>query len=432
MPRSHSESTKLELEREGRAAQYLRMSTEHQKYSIENQTFAISNYAKQYKLTIVRTYEDGGRSGLQMRGRPALQRLIADALNGACDFDTVLVYDISRWGRFQDVDESAYYEFICKQAGLTVQYCTEQFTNDGSLTTALLKSLKRAMAAEYSRELSAKVFAGMCRLAGLGYRQGGRPGYGLRRLLIDQNGHPKFILSPGEQKALATDRVILVPGPPAEVAIVRRIYHLYVVKRLSARAIAKILTDEGLKYCGGSWTLDGVLQVLTNEKYIGNNLYNRKSRKVGQQKGVVNPPELRIRASACYEPLISPELFRSAKRIRQKRKTKYGHQGYLLDYLRALLKTEGRLSKSIIDSNKLGPGSATYTRRFGGLLKPYQIIGYEPLKAPGDTQRGKSGQFIPRPRSSASDLMAHHAARARSSRARKRAVRRLKDALSPD
>ena len=82
---------------------------------------------------------------------------------------------MSRWGRFQDADESAYYEFLCKEAGITtVHYCAEQFENDGSLSATIIKSMKRAMAGEYSRELSAKVFAGQCRLIGLGYRQGDR------------------------------------------------------------------------------------------------------------------------------------------------------------------------------------------------------------------------------------------------------------------
>jgi DNA invertase Pin-like site-specific DNA recombinase len=93
----------------------------------------------------------------------------------------VLVYDVSRWGRFQDVDESAYYEYICKRANVSIHYCAEQFENDGSLSSSLLKTIKRTMAGEYSRELSVKVFAGQCRLIERGFRQGGPAGYGLRR-----------------------------------------------------------------------------------------------------------------------------------------------------------------------------------------------------------------------------------------------------------
>ena len=84
------------------------------------------------------------------------------------------------------------------------------------------------MAGEYSRELSAKVFTGQCRLIELGFRQGGPAGYGLRRMLIDEHGNPKAELARGEQKSLQTDRVILRPGPAEEVETVRRIYRLFV------------------------------------------------------------------------------------------------------------------------------------------------------------------------------------------------------------
>jgi DNA invertase Pin-like site-specific DNA recombinase len=168
-----------------RAAQYVRMSTEHQKYSTENQAEILQQYAAQRGLEIVRTYADEGKSGLRLDGRDALKRLIEDVENRKADFTTILVYDVSRWGRFQDADESAYYEYICKRAGISVQYCAEQFENDGSPVSTIVKGVKRAMAGEYSRELSVKVFTGQCRLIELGYRQGGPPGYGLRRSLID-------------------------------------------------------------------------------------------------------------------------------------------------------------------------------------------------------------------------------------------------------
>jgi hypothetical protein len=127
-----------------RAAQYLRMSTDLQKYSIQNQADAIVEYATRRGLNIVREYADEGRSGLRIGGREALQRLISDVQSGGADFKYILVYDVSRWGRFQDADESAYYEFICKEAGIQVLYCAEQFENDGSVSSTILKSVTRA------------------------------------------------------------------------------------------------------------------------------------------------------------------------------------------------------------------------------------------------------------------------------------------------
>jgi DNA invertase Pin-like site-specific DNA recombinase len=154
----------LEKGRPLRAAQYVRMSTEHQQYSTENQSHAIRIYAERRGIEIVRTYADEGRSGLRLAGREALTRLIADVQSGKADFEAILVYDVSRWGRFQDADKSAYYEHICTRAGISVHYCAEQFENDGSPVSTIVKGVKRAMAGEYSRELSTKVFAGQCRL----------------------------------------------------------------------------------------------------------------------------------------------------------------------------------------------------------------------------------------------------------------------------
>ncbi|MBR0934322.1 recombinase family protein [Bradyrhizobium jicamae] len=130
-----------------RAAQYVRMSSNPQQYSIEIQAAAIAAYAARRGIEIVRNYSDPGRSGLTIARPQGLQQLINDVESGQPGFDCVLVFDASRWGRFQDTDESAYYEFICKRAGIQVHYCADEFENDGSLSSVMLKSLKRAKVA---------------------------------------------------------------------------------------------------------------------------------------------------------------------------------------------------------------------------------------------------------------------------------------------
>jgi len=137
---------------------------------------------------------------------------LADVLSGACAYRTIIVYDVSRWGRFQNPDQAAHYEFLCAEAGVRVEYCGELFQNDGSLSSTILKGLKRAMAAEYSRELSSKVSAGRLGLLRQGYWQGGSAGYGLRRQMVDAHGRRGAILEYGEQKALRGHHIILVPG----------------------------------------------------------------------------------------------------------------------------------------------------------------------------------------------------------------------------
>src|SRR5438093_2756190 len=117
---------------QNRAALYVRMSTEHQQYSTSNQMDVIREFAKRRGMEIVKEYSDEGKSGLNIRGRDSLSQMITDVQNGEVNFSCILVYDISRWGRFQDADESAYYEYICRQAGVAVDYGAERLEDEGS------------------------------------------------------------------------------------------------------------------------------------------------------------------------------------------------------------------------------------------------------------------------------------------------------------
>lgn len=206
------------------AAQYVRMSDEAQEYSIDNQKAAIQEYAARHGFIIVKTYADAGKSGVIARNRTSLRQLLKDVVNGEAKYKAILVYDVSRWGRFPNSDEAAHYEFLCASSGVPLHYCAEQFLNDGTATSTLLKALKRSMAAEFSRELGEKVFRGKSRLVQMGYWVGGKAGYGYRRLMVSKEGKPKQILNYGERKSLTTDRVILVPGTPDEIACIRQIF----------------------------------------------------------------------------------------------------------------------------------------------------------------------------------------------------------------
>lgn len=360
-----------------RAAQYVRMSTEHQQYSPENQLEVIRQYAASHGMDIVQAYSDHGRSGLNIAGREGLNRLMSDVENGQTSFSALLVYDVSRWGRFQDVDESAYYEYVLKRAGIRVHYCAEQFENDGSMSSSVLKTLKRSMAAEYSRELSVKVFSGQCRLIELGFRQGGPAGYGLRRQLIDRDRNPKSLLGLGERKSLQTDRVILVPGPYEEVETVRRIYDLFVTEGKSEREIMEFLNGHGISgEHGRPWTRATVHQLLINPKYIGANIYNRRSFKL-KHKRVKNPREMWIWRNGAFEPLITASLFEQARAIIESRHRHFSDEE-LLERLRQLLRANGRLSGMLIDETEEMPSSSCYSNRFGSLPRAYALIGWSP------------------------------------------------------
>ena len=359
------------------AAVYVRMSTEHQQYSTSNQMDIIREYAKKRGLEIVKIFSDDGKSGLNLGGRGSLIQMIQEVYDGRAEYGSILVYDVSRWGRFQDPDESAALEYMCRQQEVPVHYCAEQFENDGTAISSIIKGIKRTMAAEYSRELSTKVFQGACRVVKLGFRQGGAAGFGLRRVLLDQRGEKKATLKMGEQKSIQTDRVVLVAGPEDEVTAVRRIYHEFITDGKLESEIAAGLNAQGIVTdYGRAWNRGTVHQVLTNEKYIGNNVYSRTSCKL-KKKHVNNPPEQWIRAKGAYAGIVGEELFMRAREMILARSRKYTDEE-MLEQLRGVLSKHGRISGILIDELDGIPSSAAFSHRFGALVNAYRLIGYDP------------------------------------------------------
>ncbi|GLJ00010.1 recombinase family protein [Sphingobium sp. BS19] len=360
-----------------RAAEYVRMSTEHQKYSTDNQSAEIRAYAKRRGYEIVRSYADEGKSGLSVDGRGSFQQLLTDIQSGSADFEAILVYDVSRWGRFQDPNEASHYVWLCKSAGIKVHFCAEQIENDGSMGSSIVTTVKQVMAGEYSRELSVKVFRGQCRLIGLGYRQGGAPGFGLRRMLVDEHGNEKGLLDRGEHKSIATDRVVLVPGPDNEVDTVHEIYRKFVEEGQTERQIADWLNAQGIMSdLERPWTRGAVHQLLINDKYVGHNVWGRTSYKL-KTRHVRNDPSDWIRFNGAFPALVSQSLFDRAQLIIDKRAERLNDQE-MLTLLADLLKQNGRLSGLIIDEFDNGPSTSAYQSRFGSLLRAYALIGYVP------------------------------------------------------
>lgn len=361
------------------AAQYIRMSADHQKYSPENQRSVIAAYAGERQIRIVRSYEDHGRSGLSIAGRDGLKKLINDVQFGHATFDCVLVFDVSRWGRFQDVDESAYYEFICKRAGISIHYCQEEFTNDGSLASVIMKSLSRAEAADFSRKLSKRVFIAASYGVSLGFWQGAPAGFGLRRSTVDEFGNRRVDLRPGEQKHYKTDRVILVPGPRSELDIVHRIFAEFASRKKTRTEIANDLNSEGIYNSQGRpWQMQTINNILRNEKYLGQIVYNRRSYKL-QTTPIHNPRDMWVRHENAFAPLVSPELFAKVQKVLAE--VKYGRRRsdvQLLEQLKSLWRRKGHLSRDLIQTDTRLFSCTAYARRFGSLMNAYDRIGYDP------------------------------------------------------
>ena len=367
-------------------AAYVRMSTEHQNYSTTNQMEVIERYARENGMEIIETFADEGKSGVQIKGRDAIERMFDVIEQKKARFTHILVYDVSRWGRFQDADESAFYEFKCKRAGIKVHYCAEMFQNDGSLISTLSKGVKRIMAGEYIRELSVKVLRGQCNLIRRGFKQSGSAGYGLRRALVDETGKLKdIILENGQRKSIQSDRVILVRGPESEIANVRRIYSMFIDDLKKESEIALILNSEGIKTdLDRDWNCGTIRQILTNEKYIGNSVFNRTSQRIaiqdsisGRKIHVKNPSEEWVRYENAFDAIVDRKDFERVREIMTIRAKRYSDDE-LLEKLKSLYEQHGKINGFIIDEDESTPSSAVYSNRFGSLIRAYALIDYTP------------------------------------------------------
>jgi len=358
------------------AAEYLRVSTERQEYSLTCQSERIAKYARENGFEVYHTYCDEAKSGLDIGRRTGLSQLLQDVVGGKQSYRAILVYDVSRWGRFQDPDEAAHYEFLCKAAGVKVHYCAEHFENDGHPASLILKTLKRVMAAEYSRELSEKVFAGMTQVVKSGFRTGAHPGYGFRRMLVSADAIPRQQLSTGERKSIATDRVILVPGPAHEVFWVKEIYRLFISENKTFASIAAGLEQRGAPFLPGKrWSDHAVKRILTHPKYNGTAVYNRTTERLCSKSRKVPEPEWIVVPNA-FQSLVEPTTFEDAQETLRQR---FWHRSndQVLDQLKSILKTHGRLSTAILRLHGLSPGGLNH--RFGSLIKAYALIGYQTM-----------------------------------------------------
>ena len=162
----------------------------------------------------------------------------------------------------------------------------------------------------------------------LGFRQGGTAGFGLRRVLIDAERRAERRAEDGRAKKHSNRPRGAGARPGRRSQNVRRIYQAFITEGKLESEIAARLNAQGiLTDFGRAWTRGTVHQVLTNEKYIGNNVYHRTSFKL-KKKHVDNPPEKWIRAdgvfaghrrtgnflaSAGNHPGAEPEIYRTRR-----------------------------------------------------------------------------------------------------------------------
>jgi hypothetical protein len=148
---------------------------------------------------------------------------------------------------------------------------------------------------------------------------GGAVAYGLQRVLVDEKSLPKAVLGAGERKCLTTEHVRIHPGSVGEVAIVRWIFREFVQGKTEKRIARKLNARGVLNNHGRPWNRAFIGFILKNEAYIGNLLYNRSIKKLGEKR-THNPANVWIRSEGCVEPIIDREVFLRAQKIMRERR----------------------------------------------------------------------------------------------------------------
>ena len=114
--------------------------------------------------------------------------------------------------------------------------------------------------------------------------------------------------------------------------------------------------------------------ILSNEAYIGNSVYNRKSFRL-KQVMKKNPPELWVRATGLYEPIVDESIFLKAQALLKEQYVRLSDD-QLLKKLREALAANGKLSVSIMLAMDGMPSAALYAYRFGSLREAFRHVGY--------------------------------------------------------
>jgi len=355
-----------------RAVAYYRHSAQDkQENSILIQQEQVQAWAIRNGLEIIKEFSDSGKSGLNAEGRPAFMYLMENWVKKHKDFKYLLCLDVSRWGRFPDIDLSATYSAECKRHGKEVIYTDIGKPREDDPMYPLYLQFERYRAAQYSRELSSKVWRGCMKIAEQGYWAGGKPPYGFQRMLLNEVRQRVQTLNPGERKGIQNQRVILVPGNNSEVDVICRIFSEFVKHGFDVQEIADNLNREHIISPGGlSWDSGKVHTILKNELYAGTMVYNKTSQKL-KTPIKQNPRENWVRTPKAFDAIIDTQIFEQAQNIIIGRNQKCVPE-IMLEKLRDIVSTHGALRPALLRYDALCPCPATYAKYFGTLDFAYQ------------------------------------------------------------
>jgi DNA invertase Pin-like site-specific DNA recombinase len=356
-------------------AYYRHSAQDRQENSIPIQQEQVRKFANENGIKIIREFKDEGKSGLSTEGRDDFNKALELVVDSTSDFEYVLVLDMSRWGRFQDIDMSAYYRGLCTKYGKKVVYTTIGFAKDDDLLHYMRLNIESYGAAKYSRELSDKVWRGCVKIAEQGFRAGGLPPYGLHRLLLDEQRKPVQILNPGQRKSIQNQRVTLAPGDRDKIVVIQRIFAEFAKKHREPKDIAELLNSENIPSPGDTkWSSGTVCAILTNELYIGTMVYNKTGQRL-QSPTKKNPAKEWIRKEGAFEAIVDKELFFKTQEMlaaKEAQRQKMYSNEEMIARLKRLYHERGMISRNQIAGRKNMLPPSTYVRHFSSLDSAFQ------------------------------------------------------------
>lgn len=255
------------MNREGKkCVLYPRVSTEMQVdgYSLEGQKNSLKRFADREEMEIVGIYEDAGKSGKSIEGRPAFKKMLSDIKNGL-EIEYILVYKLSRFGRnAADILNSL--EFV-QSYGINL-ICIEEGIDSSQTSGKLLISVLSAVAEIERENIIEQTMNGRREKARQGGWNGGFAPYGYylkdNQLLIEET----------EAEAI---RIIFDKFGNSDIGLGG------VAKYLNLQGIKKIPRQNGKLE---TWSSHLIRQILDNPVYCGKIAYGRRTRE--KVKGTKN------------------------------------------------------------------------------------------------------------------------------------------------
>lgn len=240
-------------------------------------------------------YADEGITGTRTDKREDFQRLMADCRAGK--IDCILVKSLSRFARNSKDCIQAVREL--RNLGVDVQFEKEQIH-----TAQMTSELYFSMFSAFSQEESTSIAINMRRGAAMRMR----------------NGTFRLSQAPYGYRLSPSGELILYPE---EAKVVTSIYQGYLSGK-SVAEIARELSQQQVPKLRGMpvWSPTGISCILTNERYMGDELFQKRFTTDGfPYKKVKNRGEKsQFYAENTHAAIVSPALFQTTQELRKNKR----------------------------------------------------------------------------------------------------------------